>query len=99
VLILSESDTGSYLAAVDGRSGKPLWRTERRKKVHTYAGNCRTPSVLTIGGRDTLVVWGLQDLSGYDPETAGRSGVLPPAAWGAGITQSPAPSRIGAGST
>jgi outer membrane protein assembly factor BamB len=69
VIVLSESDAGSYLAAVDGRTGKLAWRTVRGKKIHSFAGNCRTPCVKRIAGREVIVVWGYEDLSGYDPAT------------------------------
>jgi hypothetical protein len=46
-----------------------MWRTERTEKVHSYAGNCRTPVVKLLDGRPTVVVWGQEDLTGYDPMT------------------------------
>ncbi|MBM3500945.1 MAG: hypothetical protein FJX74_20000, partial [Armatimonadetes bacterium] len=67
VLILSESEAGCYLAAIDAATGKEFWRTERRKGTHRYAGTCRTPTVERIAGRETIIVWGHKDLSGYDP--------------------------------
>jgi hypothetical protein len=69
VIVLSESDLGGYLAAVDCKTGKLLWRTARGKKMHSFAGNCRTPCVKRIAGREVIVVWGFEDLSGYDPAT------------------------------
>jgi outer membrane protein assembly factor BamB len=69
VVVLSESDAGGYLAAVDGKTGKLIWRTVRQKKRHSFAGNCRTPCVQWIDGREVIVVWGYEDLSGYDPVT------------------------------
>jgi outer membrane protein assembly factor BamB len=69
VIVLSESDRGGYLAAVDGRTGRLVWRTVRHQKRHSYAGNCRTPCLLTIGGQEVIVVWGYEDVSGYDPVT------------------------------
>ena len=69
VIILSESELGGYLAAVDCDTGDIRWKTERGKSIHRYAGNCRTPSVKMIGGRRVIVVWGHTDISGYDPST------------------------------
>ncbi|MEA3402357.1 MAG: PQQ-binding-like beta-propeller repeat protein [Armatimonadota bacterium] len=69
VVVLSESEAGKYLAAVDRGGGEIVWRTERGKQVHEYAGTCRTPCVLDIAGRRTIVVWGYTDISGYDPAT------------------------------
>ena len=67
VIVLSESDVGGYLAALDCETGRPLWKTNRGKKIHRYAGNCRTPAIKEINGRKTVVVWGHTDISGYDP--------------------------------
>jgi outer membrane protein assembly factor BamB len=69
VIVLSESDAGGYLAAVEGETGHLLWRTPRNRKRHSFAGNCRTPTVLTIAGRQVVIVWGYDDVSGYDPVT------------------------------
>lgn len=66
VIVLSESDAGNYLAAVDCHNGKLRWRTERGKRAHSYAGNCRTPCVKRVRGRPVIVVWGHEDLSGYE---------------------------------
>ena len=69
LVILSESQLGGYLGALDPDTGQLVWKTNRGKPVHSYAGNCRTPSAKVIGGRDTVVVWGYKDLSGYDAQT------------------------------
>jgi outer membrane protein assembly factor BamB len=69
VLVLSESDAGGYLTAIDGKTGQIAWRTPRDKKRHSFAGNCRTPTVATIAGKEVIVVWGYEDISGYDPAT------------------------------
>lgn len=69
VIVLAESAAGGSLAAFDIATGVQRWRIERGKKIHPDAGNCRTPSIVGVGGRPTLVVWGLEDLSGYDPDT------------------------------
>lgn len=69
VIVLAESRAGGSLAAFETATGEQRWRVERGKKIHPDAGNCRTPSIVEVGGRQTLVVWGLEDLSGYDPDT------------------------------
>lgn len=68
-IVLSESDAGHYIAALDCETGKLLWKTSRNKKVHSYAGNCRTPAVKELQGRKVIVVWGFEDISGYDTVT------------------------------
>jgi len=67
LIIDSESDAERYLYALDARTGACVWRTARHKRIHNYAGNCRTPQVLIINGRRQIVVWGYEDISGYDP--------------------------------
>ncbi len=67
VIILSESDAGNYLAALDAKTGRQVWRTARHYRIHNYTGNCRTPAVVTVQGKPVIVVWGYADLSGYDP--------------------------------
>ena len=69
VILLSESDAGGYLAAIDAKTGRFAWKTLRDKKRHSFAGNCRTPTVVTIAGREVVIVWGVEDVSGYDPAT------------------------------
>ena len=69
VIVLSESQAGQWLVALDGQTGRPRWRTQRTQKMHPYAGNCRTPLLWPVRGRPTLLIWGLEDLSGYDPDT------------------------------
>lgn len=67
LIIDNESDAERYLYAFDCRTGAVAWRINRNKKIHNYAGNCRTPEVLTINGREQIVMWGFDDISGYDP--------------------------------
>lgn len=67
--MLSESGADGYLAALDCQNGELLWRTERRKTIHRDSGTCRTPTVKAIGGHTTIIVWGYEDISGYDPTT------------------------------
>lgn len=71
LIIDNESDAERYLYALDCRTGDVAWRIDRKKRIHNYAGNCRTPEILTMNGRQQIVVWGFDDISGYDP-TDGR---------------------------
>jgi outer membrane protein assembly factor BamB len=69
VILLCESRAGAYLAALDGATGRRLWKTPRHQKMHPYAGNCRTPSVMRLRGRVVVVVFGREDASGYAADT------------------------------
>jgi len=70
IIILSDSNTGTYIAALSCKTGDLLWKTDRRKKIDPNgSGNSRTPFVKEIGGRKIIVVAGHEDISGYDPLT------------------------------
>lgn len=69
VIVLSESQAGQWLVALEGATGHLRWRTTRRHTMHMHSGNCRTPLIHTVQGRPTIIVWGLEDISGYDPKT------------------------------
>ena len=56
---------GPYMTALDAATGRELWRTAR-PDVHPEFGDSRTLAVLDIGGRPTVVVWGMDELTGHD---------------------------------
>jgi len=53
---------GSFVAAFDTATGKPLWRTPRDASV-----GWGTPVVITANGRDELVVSSQRRVQAYDP--------------------------------
>ncbi len=63
VIVQQDHDVDSYLMALDGRSGRVLWKTERPDAVRSYS----TPAVWTRNGRKELLVAGALELAGYDP--------------------------------
>lgn len=68
VAVMQEGD--SYLAAFDVDAGELLWKVSRkydrpRESDQAYT----TPDVVTIDGRDQLVVWGADYLTGHDLDT------------------------------
>lgn len=66
LLMVCDQDTGSFLLAVDKRTGKVLWRTERPHAQRGYA----TPVLYTDpDGVRQVVVAGSYRLSGYDLKT------------------------------
>lgn len=64
VLIQCDVQKDSFLAALDARDGRELWRTPRRD-VPTWC----TPAVVSAGGRTQVVVNGYRHAGGYDLET------------------------------
>jgi outer membrane protein assembly factor BamB len=65
ILISSFTPAGPYLAAFDAATGRERWRTARAP-VHPEFGDSRTPLVMTIQGRPTVVAWGIDELAGHD---------------------------------
>ena len=64
VIVQADIQKGSYIAAWDLTSGKPLWRTERAEEIPTWG----TPTLVAGGARDELVTNGTR-IRGYDPAT------------------------------
>ena len=56
---------GPYMTALDAATGRERWRT-MRPSVHPEFGDSRTLAVVDIGGRPTVVVWGMDELTGHD---------------------------------
>src|SRR5205823_5094698 len=73
----------SYLLALDGLTGKEVWRKIRptdaiRESPDAYT----TPALLHIGGKDEIVISGGDYVTGHDPKTGTeiwRAGGLNPA--------------------
>jgi outer membrane protein assembly factor BamB len=68
VIIQQDHDVNSFLMALDCKSGKEVWKSERPKAVRSYS----TPAVWTRNGRKELLVAGALELAGYDPSDGKR---------------------------
>jgi outer membrane protein assembly factor BamB len=68
VIIQQDHDANSFLMALDGKSGKMIWKSERPNAVRSYS----TPAVWTRNGRKELLVAGALELAGYDPSDGKR---------------------------
>ena len=64
VIVASESDTGSFLAAFRTNDGSEVWRTPRPERI-SYS----SPVVGQVAGRDQLLISGCELVSSYDPRT------------------------------
>ena len=73
VIVQADQQKGSYLAAFEVATGKPLWRTERPDEVSTWA----TPAIVTGAKGDELVTNGTK-VRGYDPGTGALLWTLAP---------------------
>jgi outer membrane protein assembly factor BamB len=74
VILQADVQKGSYIAAWDVATGKPLWRTERADEISTWG----TPTIArTADGRDVLVTNGTK-IRGYDPGSGKQLWTLGP---------------------
>lgn len=64
VIVAADHQTGGFLAALDRQSGKIVWR-KKRPAASSYA----SPRVITISGKDELVICGCDLVASYDPLT------------------------------
>jgi outer membrane protein assembly factor BamB len=70
VLHGNNTDDPSYIVALDGATGKEVWKQERptdavRESPDAYT----TPAVLTTGGKTQIVISGGDYVTGHDPAT------------------------------
>ena len=73
VIVQADQQKGSYMAAFDLTSGKPLWRTERANEISTWG----TPAIVSGPRGDELVTNGTK-VRGYDPMTGKELWTLGP---------------------
>lgn len=65
IILVQDSDTGSFLAAFDKASGRELWRTSRSDFRRNYC----TPVVWSVDGQTQIVVAGTAHVVAYDVAT------------------------------
>lgn len=65
LFLLCYHDAQSYLLALDGRTGKPIWKTDRPKGVLSYS----TPLVVPGQAGDELIVNSTAGIEAFDPAT------------------------------
>jgi outer membrane protein assembly factor BamB len=65
VVLCQDHDTDSFLTAIDKRTGKEVWRTDRSEFPRNYC----TPVVCEVRGRKQIVVAATLRVVGYDFET------------------------------
>ena len=71
LILVCDQDTDSFLLAVDRKTGKTIWKTERPEVVHGFA----TPVIFRpAGGAPQLIVPGSYQVTAYRPPTAASSG-------------------------
>ncbi len=86
LVVVWDHQGGSFVAALDKRTGKELWRSAR-DEIDTWA----TPLVVEHGGRAQVIVSGMNRLRSYDLETGA-------VIWHTeGLTMNPIPSPVAGG--
>ena len=74
MILQADVQKGSYIAAWDLATGKPLWKTTRADEISTWG----TPTIArTSDGREVLVTNGTK-VRGYDPATGKQLWTLGP---------------------
>lgn len=68
LVIDSGQPTAPYVAVVDCRSGKLLWKTPRPSVAPNH-GEHRPPTLASVEGRKVVIVWGWYELRVYDFES------------------------------
>jgi outer membrane protein assembly factor BamB len=64
LIMVCDQDNGSFLLAVDRKSGRTVWKTERPEVVHGFA----TPVILRMAGQPPqLIVPGSYQVAAYSP--------------------------------
>jgi outer membrane protein assembly factor BamB len=64
VLIAADHQQGGFIAALNRSSGDVAWRKKRPAKS-SYA----SPRVISMGGKDQMILGGCSELCSYDPST------------------------------
>ena len=73
VVIVAGQPKAPYVTALDGKTGQRVWTVRRAawEYLHEEHG---TPTIVTVGGKGILLVWGWFDLKAYDVRTGQELG-------------------------
>ena len=64
VIVNGDHDGPGYLVALDKKTGKTIWKTDRPNNTRSYC----TPLLRTIEGRNQLILSGSLCVASYDPD-------------------------------
>ncbi|MEX2264234.1 MAG: PQQ-binding-like beta-propeller repeat protein [Bryobacteraceae bacterium] len=64
VIVFQDQRQGSFIAALDRRTGKTLWSTQREERI-----GWSSPIAIRVGNRDEIIVSSQDRVSAYDPAT------------------------------
>lgn len=70
VVAMMQTDAPSYVVSLDRKTGETVWNSKRHFETGEESGDSyTTPLVLEIDGKETIVCWGADHLTGQDPAT------------------------------
>ena len=70
IVIAVMQEGNSYVVALNQTDGSVAWKVDRNFPVQKESGQAYTTPLLTeIDGKETLVIWGADRLTGHDPKT------------------------------
>ena len=68
LVICGDQPKSAYIAALDAKTGKIVWKVERSDNKVYFNGSSRTPQITSVNGRKAIVLWGWEDIKLYDLE-------------------------------
>ncbi|MFC7339510.1 PQQ-binding-like beta-propeller repeat protein [Haloferula chungangensis] len=70
VVAMMQTDAPSYIVSLDRKTGNTVWKNDRHYETGPESGDSyTTPLVYDIDGKETLVCWGGDHLTGQDVAT------------------------------
>jgi outer membrane protein assembly factor BamB len=70
VVAVMQTDGESYLVSLDRKTGKEVWKTTRKYQTGKESGDAyTTPHVVKVNGKEQIISWGADHLTGHDAET------------------------------
>lgn len=63
VIVNGDHDGDGFIAALDQKTGRPLWKIDRPNKTRSYVA----PAIFEISGRPQMVLSGTKCVTSYDP--------------------------------
>jgi outer membrane protein assembly factor BamB len=72
VILNGDQDGDGYLVALDKKTGKERWRTERPNNTRSYC----TPIIVEAAGKKQLVLTGSKCVASYDPDNGKQHWII-----------------------
>ena len=70
VVAVMQTGGDSYMVALDPKTGAEVWKTSRKYETGEESGDAyTTPHVVKVDGKEQIVAWGADHLTGHDAET------------------------------